>query len=123
MDNDATEIVDTMVKISRQVPAAPAEEQPAGDDDDIGANPMDEFNDDEGTTTQPVQQAQVSAWIQQTLRSSRQAQAMQQRSVSLQMQASLAQPGFLKYMHQQLPPACSNHFQEMPSHSPLRDNQ
>ena len=64
MDNDATEIVDTMVKISRQVPAAPAEEQPAGDDDDIGANPMDESDDDEGTTTQPVQQAQVSAWIQ-----------------------------------------------------------
>ena len=41
---------------------------------------------------------------------------MQQRSVSLQIQASLAQSGFLSYMHQQLPPAFSNHF--MPAQLP-----
>ena len=54
--------------------------------------------------------------MEQTRRSTIQAQAMQQRTVALQMQASLAQPGFLGYMHQQLPPAFSNHF--MPAQLP-----
>ena len=122
MDNSASEIADTMVRIARTVPRAPA---PAADDDndEIPAAPMDDSDDDvpmeTGTaaaSSQPSQHTQVASWIQQTLRSSRQAQAMQQRSVSLQMQASLTQPGFLGYMRQQLRPAFTNYY--MPSQLP-----
>ena len=63
-----------------------------------------------------AQPSQVSAWIQQSLRSAAEAQARQQHIIALQMQASMSQPGFRYYMQQQLQPAFANHF--MPSQLP-----